>query len=82
MPVTGEGSEHAAGLGAVGSRAATLTWCAVIGRADATLPQAYLNRRQALASGLLLPGSSVLIGKAQAEAKTVRGFEEMRRRGS
>jgi uncharacterized protein len=44
-------------------------------------PQAYLNRRQALALGLLLPGSSVLIGKAQAEAKTVRSFEEIRRKG-
>ena len=44
-------------------------------------PQAYLSRRQALALGLLLPGSSVLIGKAQAEAKTVRSFEEIRRKG-
>ena len=41
---------------------------------------AGLSRRQALALLSLLPGSSLLGGKARAEAKTVRSFEEIRRK--
>ncbi len=43
-------------------------------------PLACLSRRQALALLGLLPGSSLLCGKAGAEAKTVRSFEEIRRK--
>ncbi len=41
---------------------------------------ACLSRRQALALLGLLSGSSLLCGKAGAEAKTVRSFEEIRRK--
>jgi uncharacterized protein len=43
------------------------------------LPLACLSRRQALVLLGLLSGSPFLCGKARAEAKTVRSFEEIRR---
>ena len=60
-------------LGTLGSRAAALAGPAVSGRAGMRpLRLAGLSRRQALALLGLLPGSSLLGGKARAEATTVR----------